>query len=140
MTDYISLISAALDGSFRRGELIANNVANATTPGYKRKDINFKEVLKNQMTEGQNSGKISLETTSPNHISFSGAGVSNTADNNVIRGESSNSGSYRNDKNSVDIDVEMAEMAKNSIYYNVLTRRAAARFSTLNQVIDKGGS
>lgn len=140
MTDYISLISAALDGSSRRGELIANNIANATTPGYKRKDINFKEVLKDQMTDGQVNEKLSLKTTSPNHISFSKAGFNNSADKNIIRAESTNGGSYRNDENSVDIDVEMAEMAKNSIYYNVLTKRAAARFSTLNQVIDKGGS
>ncbi|MGM0602275.1 MAG: flagellar basal body rod protein FlgB [Bacillota bacterium] len=140
MTDYISLITRALDGAAHRGELIANNIANATTPGYKRQDINFKKLLKDQMTESQNSGKLNLETTSPNHIPFSGTGIKSLSGKNYNSSKTTNSGSYRNDENSVDIDVEMAEMSKNSIYYNVLTRRAAARFSTLNQVIDKGGN
>ncbi|MFP4372110.1 MAG: flagellar basal body rod protein FlgB, partial [Halanaerobium sp.] len=50
-----------------------------------------------------------------------------------------NSRNSRNDENSVDVEVEMAELAKNSIYYNVMSKRAAGHFSSLNQVIQQGG-
>ena len=77
-------------------------------------------------------GSVSLKTTKNNHLPFSKQYASVQS--------SQNSRNYRNDENSVDIDVEMAELAKNSIYYNVMTKRAAGHFSTLNQVIQQGGS
>ena len=124
----LEVITRALAGSARRGELIANNLANVSTPGYKRQDIDFKSALKQEMSS-ENS--VSLKTTKNNHLAFSKQYASvQTSQNNR---------NYRNDKNSVDIDVEMAELAKNSIYYNVMTNRAAGHFSTLNQVIQQGG-
>jgi flagellar basal-body rod protein FlgB len=124
----IEIITRALDGSARRGELIANNLANVSTPGYKRQDIDFKSALKKEM--GSESS-VSLKTTNNKHLPFSKQYAS------VKSGQ--NSRNYRNDGNSVDIDVEMAELAKNSIYYNVMTNRAAGHFSSLNQVIQQGG-
>jgi len=126
--DNLEIITRALDGSARRGELIANNLANVSTPGYKRQDIDFKSALKKEM--GSESS-VSLKTTKKNHLPFSRQYASVQS--------SQNNRSYRNDGNSVDIDVEMAELAKNSIYYNVMTKRAAGHFSTLNQVIQQGG-
>ncbi len=126
--DNLEIITRALAGSARRGELIANNLANVSTPGYKRQDIDFKSALKKEMSS---AGAISLKTTRNNHLPFSKQYAS------VQSGQ--NNRNYRNDENSVDIDVEMAELAKNSIYYNVMTNRAAGHFSTLNQVIQQGG-
>ena len=126
--DNIEIITSALAGSARRGELIANNLANVSTPGYKRQDIDFKSALKKEM---DSSSSVELKTTQNNHLAFSRqySAVQN----------SENSRISRNDGNSVDIEVEMAELAKNSIYYNVMTNRAAGHFSTLNQVIQQGG-
>ncbi|PUU94665.1 flagellar basal body rod protein FlgB [Halanaerobium sp.] len=126
--DNLEIITSALAGSARRGELIANNLANVSTPGYKRQDIDFKRALKKEM---DSSDSINLKTTQDNHLAFSRqySAVQN----------SENSRMSRNDGNSVDIEVEMAELAKNTIYYNVMTKRAAGYFSTLNQVIQQGG-
>ena len=126
--DNIEIITSALAGSARRGELIANNLANVSTPGYKRQDIDFKTALKKEMNS---SSSVDLKTTQSNHLAFSRqySAVQN----------SENSRMSRNDGNSVDIEVEMAELAKNSIYYNVMSNRAAGHFSTLNQVIQQGG-
>lgn len=126
--DNLEIITRALDGSARRGELIANNLANISTPGYKRQDIDFKSALKKEMGS---VSSISLKTTRSNHLPFSKQYVS-------IQ-NSQNNRNYRNDENSVDVDVEMAELAKNSIYYNVMSNRAAGHFSSLNQVIQQGG-
>ncbi|MFN2340082.1 MAG: flagellar basal body rod protein FlgB [Halanaerobium sp.] len=125
----LEVITTALAGSARRGELIANNLANVSTPGYKRQDIDFKSALKKEM--GSSASSVSLKTTKTKHLPFSRQYTSVQS--------SENSRNYRNDENSVDIDVEMAELAKNSIYYNVMTNRAAGHFSTLNQVIQQGG-
>jgi len=126
--DNLEIITRALTGSARRGELIANNLANVSTPGYKRQDIDFKSALKKEM--GSDSS-VSLQTTKSNHLPFSRQYTAVQTDQN--------SRNFRNDGNSVDIDVEMAELAKNSIYYNVMTNRAAGHFSSLNQVIQQGG-
>ena len=126
--DNLEIITRALSGSAKRGELIANNLANVSTPGYKRQDVDFKSALKKEMSS---KNKVNLQTTRNNHIPFSKQYTSSQ--------QVQNNANYRNDGNSVDIDVEMAELAKNSIYYNVMTNRAAGHFSTLNQVIQQGG-
>src|SRR6056297_946401 len=111
--DNLEIITRALAGSARRGELIANNLANVSTPGYKRQDIDFKSALKKEMGLERS---VRLKTTKNNHLPFSKQYAS------VQSGQ--NNRNNRNDGNSVDIDVEMAELAKNSIYYNVMTKRA----------------
>lgn len=131
INNYLSIITGALDGSVKRGELISNNIANIGTPNYKRQDINFKSMLAEKI-DSENSKKLSIETTNEKHIPFRRDYTSQIT-------TSKNNRSFRNDQNNVDIDHEMAEMAKNSIYYNVMTRRAAGHFSTLNQVINQGG-
>lgn len=128
MSDYLNMITNALNGSSTRGELISNNIANASTPNYKRQDIDFKSVLDKELRSGS---KLRLKTTKSGH--FSG---SQTAAGGAKFSENTNSS--RNDGNSVDIEVEMAEMAKNSIYYNVMSNRAAGHFSNLNRVIQEG--
>lgn len=132
MNNYLSIISGALDGAVKRGELISNNLANIGTPNYKRQDIDFKSMLSQEIND-TSSNKLSIKTTNEKHIPF------RREYTNLNNGTSQNSRSYRNDQNNVDVDHEMAEMAKNSIYYNVMTRRAAGHFSTLNQVINQGG-
>ena len=43
LDQYIGVHAAALDVRARRGELIANNLANADTPGYQARDIDFRQ-------------------------------------------------------------------------------------------------
>jgi flagellar basal-body rod protein FlgB len=131
INNYLSIIKSALDGSVKRSELISNNIANIGTPNYKRQDIDFKSILSKKI-DSENSKSISIKTTNEKHIPFRKEYTSQTLN-------SKNNLSFRNDQNNVDIDYEMAEMAKNSIYYNVMTRRAAGHFSNLNQVINQGG-
>jgi flagellar basal-body rod protein FlgB len=45
----------------------------------------------------------------------------------------------RNDKNNVDIDVEMSDLAKNTMTYQIHATRLAAMFAGLNDVITRGG-
>ncbi|HEV8441910.1 MAG TPA: flagellar basal body rod protein FlgB, partial [Steroidobacteraceae bacterium] len=45
LDQYIGVHAAALDVRGRRTELIANNLANADTPGYKARDIDFRQAM-----------------------------------------------------------------------------------------------
>lgn len=47
--DYVNVLKKAADASWLREQTIANNIANVDTPGYKRKDVEFESVLKNEL-------------------------------------------------------------------------------------------
>lgn len=132
MDKLTDLLKMGLDGASLRHKMLANNIANLDTPGYKRQDVDFMTSLRSA-AKGQSSAQISLKVSDKNHIKESGQTGSRPF--KVI---AANRFSYRNDKNSVDIDTEMAELAKNDIYYNTLTQRINGRFRVLKDVIDKG--
>ena len=90
----------------RRNELIATNIANADTPGYKARDIDFRSMLRNQV---DNLGD--LVTTNKSHIGAPGSAIGKPE---IL---------YRNaiqpsvDGNTVSIDVEKSEFSKNAVGY-----------------------
>ncbi len=117
----------ALDASSLKQELIANNIANIETPGYKRKKLVFENLLSESMKEM----KLSMTTTHKNHISAS-------VDSLPYYIQTDNSFSERLDGNNVNIDVEMADQAKNSIKYNALISQTSGQLRRLKNAI-KGG-
>ncbi|MFW5962076.1 MAG: flagellar basal body rod protein FlgB [bacterium] len=131
MEPTINLLSTGLDGSWKRQEALANNVSNINTPNYKRQDVNFKDILKKQM---QTTKKLTINTTKKKHIPLSNSNDPNfkISQNRSIK--------YRNDSNNVDVDVEMAEVAKNNIYYSTLINQVSARFNMIGNVIRKGSA
>ena len=50
--DYVNVLEKAADASWTRYNVIANNIANKDTPGYKRKDVNFEDYLLEELTSG----------------------------------------------------------------------------------------
>lgn len=85
--------------SLRQG-VLASNIANADTPGYKAKDIRFETELNNELP---------LKVTNPAHISGE-----NPLSPPVIVTEE---GGEWLDKNNVELDVEMAKMTENALLY-----------------------
>ena len=110
----------SLDASFRfqqdalklrgyRQELLASNIANADTPGYKAKDIDFAREL--QRVQGTQANRVGLATTSVAHLQSQQGNPMNA---NVM---------YRTptqpsiDGNTVDSEVETAQFSDNAIRY-----------------------
>ena len=116
----IDFMGSALRGSWMQNSAIANNIANVNTPGYKRQKVNFQEVLQNQMNMNQS---VKMTLTNSKHID-----PANTGD---FRVDTISDTSYRVDDNNVDIDVENAEMAKNTISYNAVVNQVNGQFSRL---------
>lgn len=130
MNPFINFLGKGLDGASLRQKLLANNISNVDTPDYKRQDVDFVSTLKK---ESNNQGdNIPLQTTDKGHIKFS----NNQKPFKRIHMPDTNN---RNDGNNVDVENEMAEMAKNNIYYNTMIQQVSSRFKFLNSVIDKGG-
>ncbi|MGF7057175.1 flagellar basal body rod protein FlgB [Brassicibacter mesophilus] len=126
-TDFLK---RALDGSWNRMEAISSNIANVNTPGYKKMVVDFENVLMNEI---ENKG-ISLSTTHGKHISK----------NSYLNGSEpfirrDMSGKTRRDGNNVNIDVETADLAKNTIMYNSLIKQISRQFNTIETVINEGG-
>lgn len=66
---FFGISQQALKIHSRRAEVLAGNLANADTPGYKARDIDFKAALQ-QVKNGM--GDVTLRTTNPNHINSAG--------------------------------------------------------------------
>ena len=120
---YINVLSKAADASWTRESLIANNIANAQTPGYKRQDIDFQSVLKNELS---NYNFMNLDQK-VNSVDLSKLNASVYTDHKNY--------SYRLDGNNVDIDTEQVELASEQIKYQALTQSITSEFQRLQTVI-----
>lgn len=111
INSYLGIHAQALMVESRRTELLASNLANADTPNYKARDIDFKQAL---AAAGASSGtSLALQTTQPGHQSTE-AGASAAAEPGV---------EYRVpmapalDGNTVDEQLEQSAFAENSVRY-----------------------
>jgi flagellar basal-body rod protein FlgB len=106
---HLGVHAQALQVRSTRAELIANNLANADTPDYKARDIDFRAALS---SAGAGPGGVQLATTRANHLggSTAGSGIDAAAQYRVPLAPSL-------DGNSVDVQVEQAAFAENSVRY-----------------------
>ena len=121
--NYINVLDKAADASWIRNEVIANNIANVNTPGYKRQDVNFEDQLRKAMKHSRYASvdervaNVDLERLNP--ITY--------RDHATL--------SYRLDGNNVDIDTENVELASNQIRYQGLTDSITKHFQGLQLVM-----
>lgn len=92
-----------------RQQLIASNIANADTPNFKARDIDFGSAL--EQAKGNRPAR--LIATAPNHIASSRGNA--PAGNAPLLYRTSVQGSV--DGNTVDMDVERGQFADNAIHY-----------------------
>jgi len=116
--------------------MIASNIANADTPFYRPRDISFGEMLaqKRRETFAEKSATLTMASTDGKHFAGGAESSPKSATTFFRDGHMA-----RNDGNSVDLDVETTEMAKNSTMFNALTaavRKEALLFKT---VIESSG-
>ncbi|MDP4179491.1 MAG: flagellar basal body rod protein FlgB [Bacillota bacterium] len=125
------VLEKAMDGSWLRNEAITQNIANVDTPNYKRKEVSFEKALSDAIDTSSFKGF----RTDKRHIPIGGSSLENTEINVT---EDNSSLDMRLDGNNVDIDAEMALMAKNNITYDTLTQKLNSEFKKLRSVISEG--
>jgi len=106
-------LESAISARAIRQDLISGNIANADTPYYKPKDINFEDALIEQANkEFSHSKKLELAKTDPKMMDP----IEDDPNKPTIFFRDGHLA--RNDGNSVDLDVETTELSKNSVMYN----------------------
>ena len=113
----------------QRLEVLADNVANADTPGYKARDIDFRTAMQN----AGSGGDVGLKATSKGHIQLDGAAGPNTA-----------TPMYRVpdqpslDGNTVDSQRENAAFAETSVRYQASLTFLSSQIRSLRDAINGG--
>lgn len=123
-----SLMKAKMDVLSARQSVLAENIANADTPGYKTKDViepDFNALLRKSTTG--TSPKLQVTTTSPNHIAPHSSASHFAVVNSSKTAETSPNG------NNVSIEEEMSKVAANQAEYQKtinLYTKAMSMFKT----------
>ncbi len=125
-------LETALDIAAARHQVIANNVANENTPGFKAADVDFVSSLEQAMA---GRGELIGRTTRRGHLPI--PGPASTGAPLIVQTEDEGV-SMRVDGNSVDIDREMAKTAENAAMYNTFAQLVWNKFSILKYVISEG--
>lgn len=108
-------LEAALKFREMRQELISSNVANAETPGYKAKRLDFEAALARALDV---DGQMPMNMSDENHYNIGGGGF----DNLQPEVYDDPSGIVSDDGNTVDREKEMALMAENKVIYDALVQ------------------
>ena len=109
----LNFTQKALNLRAYRQELIASNIANADTPHYKARDIDFKSTLDNALS-GRTDGALGMARTSARHLPgeeaspYAGAMKYRTEYQSAVDG------------NTVNMDVERSALAENSLHIEAL--------------------
>ncbi|MEW6607990.1 MAG: flagellar basal body rod protein FlgB [bacterium] len=132
----VKILENSLDTATLRQKVIADNIANVNTPGFKKSYVSFEDELALALQKKETSN-FKARTTDPKHIQFYKPPKHPTAVRPRMFVEDDTT--FRNDLNNVDINAEMANLAKNSIMYEAVVNRISGMFQMLDVVI-RGGT
>ncbi|MBF0574069.1 MAG: flagellar basal body rod protein FlgB [Desulfamplus sp.] len=129
-----SMLSNALDISARRHNLIAGNISNMNTIGYKPVDLDFNSTLKKSMEAPPPPQQPIMSMTNSKHF----PGINDLYEPFSIKEYISESVDI-NHLDSVDIDTEMNNIAENNIKYRTATEMLLRKMTLLKHSIQEGG-
>ena len=111
--EVLELYTKMLDFTAVRHTVIANNIANVNTPGFRRSDVEFADELERVLRDKGLAGVKTLgyRRTKPETTAM------------------------RNDGNNVDVDVEMSALAENALLYQIYAQLLARRFRSLQEIL-----
>ena len=132
-TSTIDIGRRAMAAAALRHEVLSNNIANVNTPYFKRSHVRFEDLLKQELGLG-NDPLMKVVRTHDRHFPIPFHGKARA----VI--EQDDRTNMRLDGNNVDIDVEMAEVSKNQLYYSAVATALGGHISKLKSVINSGQS
>ena len=122
----------SLNHRLKRNQIINANIANAETPGFKARGYRFEKALQ-AVTE--NEGSHLLKTLYDQHLKSQNHSASLKINPNVSERPTE---SVPEDGNTVDIDAEMALLAKNQILYRAAVEALNRKIGVLKYAISGG--
>lgn len=120
----------ALSLRHERQQVLASNIANADTPGYKARDMDFSSALEQAMQQGGGSGGgLALERTASQHLAGQASALSRGDLLYRVPDQPSLDG------NTVDMDRERAQFADNSVRYQAALNFIGRRIQGLKSAM-----
>ncbi len=123
----LNLQRTALSLRAYQQELLASNIANADTPNYKAKDIDFKSALKGALS-ARGEG-VAMARTQSGHLAAAGTGPLGAQ----VKYRTEWQGSV--DGNTVNMDIERSAFAENAIHMEALLTFVRTRFKDMQTAI-----
>ena len=128
----IGLIGSVLDMQLQRQNVVTSNMANVKTPGYRARKLSFEDELQAALGLDKR-GKVSRTDEKHMPVVFDPKGFGPEWEKafrpRIIHGE-----------DRVDLDKEMAVMAKTNLHYSALTQVIHKKFDGLKTIIQEGSS
>jgi flagellar basal-body rod protein FlgB len=136
MADLFDKTTRALGASVSlrqtRNNVISSNIANAETPGFQAKKVDFEEALSRAVDL---EGMGSPEGTRPEHFPV-GHGALSRVKADIYENPDVE---VSNDGNTVDLEKEMASLAENSIMYKAAIQLINKKMAALKYAVSEGG-
>ena len=125
----VDYLSRGMSAANLRQEVIGNNIANVNTPRFKKSDVVFESLLAKEMGLEDDSHKLKMVRTQDKHLGEAEPGRA------YVRVEIQEDTTMRTDKNNVDIDKEMAELAKNQLYFSAMAKQMGGYFQKVKDIL-----
>jgi flagellar basal-body rod protein FlgB len=126
-----AVLTSSLSGYNARNTALANNIANAETPGYKRVDVSFEAAL----ADAVDADRQRLARGEQGFTAFDGAGVTRETDEVAPNVMSVDTTTMRVDGGNVDPDDEMAKLSANQLASQTVVSLLDKRFSQFRMAI-----
>lgn len=129
-------LSRGMTAASIRHEVISHNIANVNTPNYRKSSLEFEDLLAREIYgEEPEEGKLQMTRTRDSHMPHKP--LDYHAEPNIIQEMTT---IMRVDENNVDIDIEMATLAKNQLYFNALATQLGNYITKVRNVITSSQS
>ena len=115
------ILQKMLDVSAFRQKLLSSNIANADTPGYKARDISFQNELDKAIEGATGNGQGAARTGGSGYEVYEPVTTMSNRDGNTVN-----------------LDIEMAKVAENTLIYNAATQMLTMKTRMIKDII-KGG-
>lgn len=126
----VDLLAKGLDAAQLRQDTIANNIANADTPGFQASHVEFESYMQDALG---GDGGLQMKTSRDSHFR-SGSYDASTVHPFVTQDDAAQT--MRMDGNDVDVEQQMTDLAKNTIWYNTLVTHMNGELERLKIAID----
>ncbi len=122
-------LTTALNFREMRQELISSNVANANTPGFKAKKMDFEEALARALDV---DGQMKMSASDGRHHNVGNGGFNNLEPEIY----DNPNGVVNENGNTVDVEAEMATMAENKLMYDALVQLINKKMGIMKYAIN----
>lgn len=128
----LDILQRTMDASLLRQSVIANNIANANTPNFKRTEVNFESRLAYALESETHRPRFREALTDENHIAFyEPLDYRDVRPRRVLDFLTT----AKNNGNNVDIEVESMDLLNNQLAYQSMVRSVSDSFTRINLVL-----